>query len=487
MAKLPRHLLERSPEETARRLCLRLLDEAAKALERMNVPEDKEGLHDFRVSLRRLRSLMRAYRRPLKGSRGKRMRSRVKALASSTNLARDTEVQIDWLSEQSERLGEPARSGAAHLITVLQSRRETVPTAAALGRELRALRRDLTKALRRMRLGAEDASQNYVQATASIVGEHAEVLRASLDAAHTAEDADSLHRARIEAKRLRYILEPLQGELADARPLIKGMKSLQDCLGDLQDTRVLTELVSDELESSALEAARKLRDLALREAELPEAYPPQNPGLLALLREQRTRRDRRFADLTTEWTGDAGRAYFARIDRFLERLRVWPDGELPKRRFLLAGVPAELRRQKGELVREGWLPGRLIRESVRATRQGRRVRYERVVHYDDTRDTNGRRPRGEPISRAVFDGLWALTEGRRLEYRRFELVAEERTWTILSIPEKTLVLASVEGGVDAAIPELIQSELTREVTGVKKYEWEALARSRPRPIPQPAD
>ena len=51
MARLPRHLLERAPEETVRRLCSSLLDEAAHALERMDEPEDKEGLHDFRVSL----------------------------------------------------------------------------------------------------------------------------------------------------------------------------------------------------------------------------------------------------------------------------------------------------------------------------------------------------------------------------------------------------------------------------------------------------
>ena len=99
-----------------RRLCSSLKSEAARALERMEDPEDKEGLHDFRVSLRRLRSMMRAYRAQLKGSGAKRLRARVKTLASSTNLARDAEVAIEWLMGERDRLAEAERAGAQPLV-----------------------------------------------------------------------------------------------------------------------------------------------------------------------------------------------------------------------------------------------------------------------------------------------------------------------------------------------------------------------------------
>jgi len=474
MAKLPRHLLERGPEETARRLCLSLLSEAARALERMENPEDKEGLHDFRVSLRRLRSLMRAYRVQLKGSGAKRLRARVKTLASSTNLARDAEVTIEWLMGERDRLGEAERAGASHLLSLLEVKQQTTPSVAEIRRAFRALEKNLKKALTRMRLPAEETNSTFVAATAEILAEHADILQKSLTAAHSAEDAALLHRARIEAKRLRYILEPLQSELLEARPLIKGMKSLQDCLGDLQDTRVLTTEISEALESSALEEARKLRDLALRAEELPVAYPSQNAGLLALLRRQRERRDRCFEDLERKWIGPLGASYFERVSRFVGLLRIWPARELTKRRFLLANLPASLTKRTGVGIREGWIPGNAIRERVRAVRMGRRVRYSRHV------ESNGDRPMEERLTRPAFEKLWALTEGRQLECRRHELEDNGRVWTIVAIPLQDLVLASVEAGAELVLPEWIRSELLREITGVKKYEPEALARAGPK-------
>ncbi len=40
------------------------------------------------------------------------------------------------------------------------------------------------------------------------------------------------------------------------------------------------------------------------------------------------------------------------------------------------------------------------------------------------------------------------------------------------------MLASVEAGAELILPEWIRTELVREITGVKKYEPEALARAR---------
>ena len=68
-------------------------------------------------------------------------------------------------------------------------------------------------------------------------------------------------------------INPLQAEFESTRPLIREMKKLQDCLGELQDTRVLTESLSHELEQSAIENARRLREMALREETLPDEPP----------------------------------------------------------------------------------------------------------------------------------------------------------------------------------------------------------------------
>ena len=44
MTKLAQHLLARSAEETSRRLCLGLLDDASSALQRMDDPNDDEAM-----------------------------------------------------------------------------------------------------------------------------------------------------------------------------------------------------------------------------------------------------------------------------------------------------------------------------------------------------------------------------------------------------------------------------------------------------------
>ena len=111
MQELTREHLERPPEETVRILALSFLEEANDGAKRMEEGEDPEALHDFRVGLRRLRSCLRAYRSHLKGSVSKKLRNRLKTLASSTNQARDTEVQIAWLEPQTEKLNPKQQIG----------------------------------------------------------------------------------------------------------------------------------------------------------------------------------------------------------------------------------------------------------------------------------------------------------------------------------------------------------------------------------------
>ena len=65
---LPDDLLSRSEEEGARRLALKALSAARAAERRLDDRSDPEALHDFRVAIRRLRSLLRAYKPQLESS-----------------------------------------------------------------------------------------------------------------------------------------------------------------------------------------------------------------------------------------------------------------------------------------------------------------------------------------------------------------------------------------------------------------------------------
>ncbi|RLA10791.1 MAG: hypothetical protein DRQ60_10765, partial [Gammaproteobacteria bacterium] len=58
----------------------------------------EDGLHQFRVALRRLRTLLRAYRPQF--DPGMKIRGQLSTLASSTNQARDLEVLVGWIESE---------------------------------------------------------------------------------------------------------------------------------------------------------------------------------------------------------------------------------------------------------------------------------------------------------------------------------------------------------------------------------------------------
>ncbi len=119
---LPENLLALSPEEAARRIALKRLDEAREAAARLEDPEDAEALHDFRVAIRRLRSTLRAWRSVLGKSIRKRQRRRLRALQGATGGGRDAEVALAWLGEQRPALHATHRRGHDWLVERLEQR-----------------------------------------------------------------------------------------------------------------------------------------------------------------------------------------------------------------------------------------------------------------------------------------------------------------------------------------------------------------------------
>ena len=94
----PLHQL--APERAARWLLSRQLRHAEAAAQQLIGGEDPEALHDFRVALRRFRSIERAHRGWVAEALPKKLRKRLRELVQSTGPARDSEVQLGWLDRQ---------------------------------------------------------------------------------------------------------------------------------------------------------------------------------------------------------------------------------------------------------------------------------------------------------------------------------------------------------------------------------------------------
>jgi hypothetical protein len=125
-------------------------------------------------------------------------------------------------------------------------------------------------------------------------------LAEDLKAVRRVGDVSEAHTARIAAKRLRYLLEPVSRRVRGIKTLVGRLKELQDVLGDLRDRQVL----ADEIASSLAALAQSRPD---------RASGPQ-AGLLALQGLANEHAAASFAEFDARWTHDHATRFFRRAD-----------------------------------------------------------------------------------------------------------------------------------------------------------------------------
>ncbi|HEY4561739.1 MAG TPA: CHAD domain-containing protein, partial [Thermoanaerobaculia bacterium] len=325
-------LLSRSPEEGARLLALSFLDQAAAARPRLADPGDTEALHDFRVGLRRLRSCLRAYDAQLADSIPKKLAKRLKRLAGSTGPGRDAEVQIEWLRACSPHLSAYHRAALTWLLVRLEERKQEAydEMADEVADEFDKVEKDLRARLSVYRVEIhldpkEEGRPTLAETTARILHRQVAELEQHLAKVADADDEKEAHQARISAKRVRYLLEPLADKIPGAGPVVKRFKALQDLLGELHDAHVLEDELSDAAEEAAAERSSKILKLSLAaapddrllRAERRRAY---EAGVIAIARLNRIRRDRLFEALEEEWLDGQAAEFLREVEGLGERM-----------------------------------------------------------------------------------------------------------------------------------------------------------------------
>ncbi|MEM8609117.1 MAG: CHAD domain-containing protein [Myxococcota bacterium] len=307
---LPDDLLWRSSEEAARRLALKSLGAARTAERRLDDRFDREALHDFRVAVRRLRSVLRAYKVELAEVVSPKDRKRLRTIQRATGAGREAEVALKWLKKQHGTLAPEHVAGLNWLSAILLERRRRCSNDldAQLRASFRTLIDQMEERLAIMRSEQNLLTENTVASFARCAGDltdaHADELQRVLGHIANLDDTERLHEGRICGKRLRYLLEPLRPYVNEAQPIVKRTKQLQDVLGDLNDVHVLMSEIDTAIQRSMSERADRIRRaLAGRDFERArrEAVMIEWSGLLELHLRLETERTELIATLRDNW------------------------------------------------------------------------------------------------------------------------------------------------------------------------------------------
>jgi len=299
------------------RIALARLDEARAACARLDDRGDPEALHDFRVAVRRLRTLVRAFSDELDNAIPKKLERRVRDLARLTTAGRDAEVQLAWLHEVGGRRG----PGIAWFRTKLEDRRDRAYD--EIRRSVPQTFRGLERRLRRRLNGAlaEPAKRlgPFAPALARELRAESAALRQEFAIARSASDTDAVHGARVAVKRMRYLLEPVGDGDVSARSLVERLKRLQTALGELHDLQILLQEFGEAAAEAAAERVRRKHALLLRggssnhQADGPRPSPA---GVLAIANLAARRQETVFAHDLAEWRDGALEALAGDVARW---------------------------------------------------------------------------------------------------------------------------------------------------------------------------
>lgn len=441
--------------EIARRYLGRT-EEAARRLEKKG---DSEALHDFRVSLRRLRSNLQAYAPYLATAVSPKRQRKIRKLAASTGGGRDAEVHLAWLESRQLDVRLDEAPGVELLRGALEERLEkgygaAVSVAPGKFRKLdRRLRRRLDALETTARASGLDEGVRFGTALERALPEYASQLDAQLSRVHTPADELEAHRARIRGKRLRYLLEPLAGELAGVEDLLGRLEQLQDLLGELRDAQLLSGIVADLMES-------------VRQDGPPEA----EHGLARIADWLTAEKSLLFGRLRDTWLGDRSVGFFAAVEAVGASLVAAGVADVEiERKYLLSGLPPILVGRPHRELDQGYIPGERLQERVRRIRKDGEEWYVRTVKVGSG---IRRIELQDETDRQTFEVLWPLTWGHRVAKRRYSVPAGRLVWEVDEFTDRDLVLAEVElpsEDMEPKLPDWIAPYVEREVTGEPEY------------------
>lgn len=238
------------------RICLHLVGEMKTNEPGIINDVDSEFLHDFRIAVRRTRSLLSLMKKVLPAESCAYFQKEFSWLGSVTGPLRDIDVYLLEKEAYLSLLPESLRSGMHCFFDQIQTRR--VDELKILRKHLGAPRYQnliddwcafLEQPDSELHDGA-GAGRCRTFADKMILKRFNSFLRHG-DAIHDSTPDEKLHKLRIRGKKFRYLLEFFKSfyDQKEMSAFLKHMKKLQDNLGTFNDLSVQQHMLSAELDS----------------------------------------------------------------------------------------------------------------------------------------------------------------------------------------------------------------------------------------------
>ncbi|MFT5701951.1 MAG: CHAD domain-containing protein [Desulforhopalus sp.] len=263
---------------------------------------DTEFLHDYRVSFRKVRSVLSLFKGVYGAEKTAELKNEFSAIMQGTNRLRDLDVYLMEKEHYFSLVPKPSLVGLTLLFDFFAKERSG---------ELKAVRQNLGSAqyksqvegLRKLfkdskslPLGPKGKLPSKVLASKLVLKRYSQVCRIAVSIEKSTKD-EVVHELRISCKKLRYLMEfftPLFPR-EEIKQLIKTLKILQDNLGKFNDYSVQQEFLRRVLEDD-------LKKFKGDEMLVTEAIGALTAMLYSLQKEERSKVMKNFTRFNSEET-----------------------------------------------------------------------------------------------------------------------------------------------------------------------------------------
>jgi CHAD domain-containing protein len=216
---------------------------------------DSEFLHDFRVSVRRSRSLLSQLKGVLDADTTALLQTHLKSMGAMTGDVRDLDVYLLKESDYISRIPEVLRPGLVPFFQTLKRRRRYAKDRmikAMDGEEFAFAMKSLDDFIQSDPMKTADAPNSTKPileiAKSVIYKRYRRIVKKGRKIKQTTPD-EKLHALRIDCKKLRYLLEFFTSLFPEneMKKLVKQLKELQENLGDFNDLSVQQKFLANHL------------------------------------------------------------------------------------------------------------------------------------------------------------------------------------------------------------------------------------------------